>query len=77
VVIHPWAAAGLAPEAAEAGAVADGAAAWLEALAQLLRDGQAAGELGARGREAWRRHYHPDVVADRIRAVVAEAAGRH
>jgi glycosyltransferase involved in cell wall biosynthesis len=74
VVAHPWAADGLAPEAAEAVAVADGADAWTGALVRLLGDGAAAGELGERGHEAWRRHYHPDVVADRIRAVVAEAA---
>jgi len=73
-VVHPWAAAGLAEGAASAVPVAEGAAAWVEVLARLLRDAKAAGELGERGREAWRAHYHPDVVAAQIQSAVAEAA---
>jgi polysaccharide biosynthesis protein PslH len=72
-VVHPWAADGLAGEAAEAVTVADGPEAWAEALVRLLGDGAAARAQGELGREAWRRHYHPDVVADQIRAIVAEA----
>jgi polysaccharide biosynthesis protein PslH len=74
VVAHPWAADGLAGEAAEAVTVADGPEAWAEALVRLLDDAVAARAQGELGREAWRRHYHPDVVADQIRAIVAEAA---
>lgn len=74
VVAHPWAADGLAPEAAGAVVVADGAEAWTGALTRLLGDRAAAGELGERGRAAWQRSYHPDVIAQQIRAVVAEAA---
>jgi glycosyltransferase involved in cell wall biosynthesis len=74
VVVHPWAAGGLATDASGAVAVADGAAAWVEVLARLLRDAKAAAELGERGREAWRAHYHPDVIAAKIQSVVAEAA---
>lgn len=72
-VAHPWAAEGLSPEAAAAVAVADGADAWVETLAALLADPSAARELGVRGLEAWRASYHPDVVADQIRAVIADA----
>ncbi len=74
VVAHPWAADGLAGEAAEAVTVADGPEAWAEALARLLDDAAAARAQGELGRAAWRRLYHPEVVADQIRSVVAEAA---
>jgi glycosyltransferase involved in cell wall biosynthesis len=73
-VVHPWAAEGLAGVAASAVVVADGPEAWTDALVRLLDDGAAARELGDRGRDAWRRHYHPDVVAEQIRSVVGEAA---
>ncbi len=69
-VVHPWAAAGLAEEAAGAVVVADGAEAWAEALARLLSDAAGARDLGERGRAAWRGIYHPDVVARQIRDVV-------
>jgi glycosyltransferase involved in cell wall biosynthesis len=74
VVADPWAADGLAAGAAEAVTVADGPEAWVEAVVRLLSDGAAARAQGELGREVWRRLYHPEVVADRIRAVVAEAA---
>ncbi len=74
-VVHPWAADGLAEEAAAAVVRADGADSWSEALGQLLSDAAGARDLGERGRAAWRSHYHPDVVAQQIRDVVTEAAG--
>ncbi|HSO22465.1 MAG TPA: glycosyltransferase, partial [Chondromyces sp.] len=74
VVAHPWAADGLAREAAGAVIVADGSEAWVEALVRLLDDAVAARTQGELGREAWRRLYHPEVVADQIRAIVVEAA---
>jgi glycosyltransferase involved in cell wall biosynthesis len=74
-VVHPWAAEGLVENAAAAVVVADGAEAWAEALVRLLSDVAGARDLGERGRLAWRRHYHPDVVAQQIRDVIAEAAG--
>jgi glycosyltransferase involved in cell wall biosynthesis len=72
-VVHPWAAAGLAADVADAVAVALRPDEWTEALVRLLRDPAERGELAAKGRDAWRKHYHPEVVADRIRTVVAEA----
>lgn len=74
VVADRWAADGLASGAAEAVTVADGPEAWVEAVVRLLSDGAAARAQGELGREAWRRLYHPEVVADQIRGVVAEAA---
>jgi glycosyltransferase involved in cell wall biosynthesis len=74
-VVHPWAAAGLAPDAADAAAVARRPEEWTTALVRLLSDASGRSELAAKGRDAWRKHYHPEVVAERIRAVVTEAAG--
>ena len=73
-VVHPWAADGLAEGAAETVAVASRAEDWVDTIAGLLEDAGTARDLGERGRELWRRHYHPDVVASQIRDVVAEAA---
>jgi glycosyltransferase involved in cell wall biosynthesis len=73
-VVHPWAAEGLTAEANDAVVVASGAEAWVAALEPLLRDADAAKNLGDRGHEAWQRVYHPDRVAQQIREVVAEAA---
>ena len=73
-VVHPWAADGLAPDAASSVAVAESADEWVEHVVRLLSDERSARELGEHGRGAWRRHYHPDVVAQQIRDVVAEAA---
>jgi glycosyltransferase involved in cell wall biosynthesis len=73
-VVHPWAADGLAKDAASSVAVAGSADDWAEHVVRLLSDDHAAGELGERGRRAWRRIYHPDVVARQIRDVVSEAS---
>lgn len=73
-VVHPWAADGLAPDAASVVAVAESADVWVDNVVRLLGDASAAKELGERGRLAWQRHYHPDVVAQQIRDVVTEAA---
>jgi glycosyltransferase involved in cell wall biosynthesis len=73
-VVHPWAADGLAKDAASSVAVAGSADEWVEHVARLLSDDHAAGELGERGRRAWRRTYHPDVVAQHVRDVVSEAS---
>lgn len=75
-VVKAWAAAGLADGAASAVVVADGAESWMEHTVRLLGDKAAAHDLGERGRLAWRRNYHPDVVAQQIRDVVADAAER-
>jgi len=74
-VVHPWAAAGLGSDAHEAVAVATNADEWVDTIVDLLSDPHEARDLGRRGRDLWRRVYHPDRVADQIRAVVAEAAG--
>jgi glycosyltransferase involved in cell wall biosynthesis len=74
-VVHPWAADGLAEDAAGAVVVADGAEAWADDVVRLLDDAEAARVQGEKGRTAWSRVYHPDVVAQQIREVVAEAAG--
>jgi glycosyltransferase involved in cell wall biosynthesis len=73
-VVHPWAAAGLVGEAADAVAVASKADNWIAALELLLTDPEAAHDLGQRGYELWRRFYHPERVAAEIRSVVSEAA---
>jgi len=73
-VVHPWAADGLGGEAGEAVAVAADASEWVDALTGLLSDHRRARDLGLRGYELWRRVYHPQRVADQIRAVVTEAA---
>jgi glycosyltransferase involved in cell wall biosynthesis len=73
-VVHPWAADGLAPDAASAVTVAESPQSWVENVVRLLNDEHSARELGERGRRAWQRHYHPDAVAGQIRDVVAEAA---
>ena len=73
-IVHPWAAAGLGGDAGEAVAVASHADEWVDALVGLLGDPQRAQDLGLRGHELWRRVYHPQRVADQIRAVVDEVA---
>jgi glycosyltransferase involved in cell wall biosynthesis len=74
-VVHQRAAAGLGSDAHEAVAVALNADEWVDTIVDLLSDPHEARDLGHRGRDLWRRVYHPDRVADQIRAVVAEAAG--
>jgi glycosyltransferase involved in cell wall biosynthesis len=73
-VVHPWAADGLADGSDDAVAVASRAKDWVDILADLLGDAGAARDLGERGRDLWRQHYHPDVVAGKIRQVVYDAA---
>ena len=75
VVVHSWAAAGLVGEADDAVVVAEKVDDWIAALEPLLRDPEAAHDLGRRGYEVWRWFYHPVRVAEQIREVVAEAAG--
>jgi glycosyltransferase involved in cell wall biosynthesis len=74
VVANPWAASGLADEAAAAVAVADEPAVWIETLSTLLSDWESAAELGDRGRAAWRDLYHPEVIAEQVRSVIVQAA---
>ena len=74
-VVHPWAADGLTQDAAGAVVVAEGAEAWADEIVRLLDDPEVARAVGEKGRAAWGRAYHPDVVAQQIREVVAEAAG--
>lgn len=73
VVVHPWSAAGLPADARDALAVADGADEWHRAVTRLLTDPSAAAGLAERGRELWRRSYHPDRVDDGLRAALAAA----
>jgi len=73
VVAHPWTAAGLAADAQDALVVADSAGEWLRALTGLLTDPQAAARFAERGRELWRRSYHPERVDEALRAAVAAA----
>jgi glycosyltransferase involved in cell wall biosynthesis len=72
-VVHPWAAEGLVGEVGDAVVVASKADDWVAVLESLLRDTEAAHNLGRRGYEVWRRFYHPVRVAEQIRAVVSEA----
>jgi glycosyltransferase involved in cell wall biosynthesis len=71
VVAHPWAAAGLDAAAREALAVAGSPDEWHAALTRLLADPSEAARLGERGRELWRRSYHPERVDERLRAAIA------
>ncbi len=73
VVADPWAAAGLEEPAAVA--AAGSADEWVETLARLCRDPEAALDLGERGHALWRRVYHPERVAESIREAVTTAAG--
>jgi len=72
-VVHPWAADGLVGEAGDAVVVASKADDWVAVLEPLLRDPEVAHDLGRRGHEVWQRFYHPERVAEQIRAVVSEA----
>jgi hypothetical protein len=60
VVAHPWSAAGLPADARDALAVADGADEWHRTVTRLVTDPSAAAGLAERGRELWRRSYHPE-----------------
>lgn len=73
-VVHPWAAEGLVGEGKKAVAMASNADDWTAVIETLLRDPGVANDLGRRGYELWRRYYHPERVAEQIRAVVSEAA---
>lgn len=74
VVAHPWTAAGLPADARDALAVADGADEWHRAVTRLLTDPSAAAGLAERGRELWRRSYHPERVDEGLRAALAAMA---
>lgn len=73
VVADPWAAAGL--EDPSAVVAADGDQAWLEAVVSLLDDDESVRRQRERGLAAWRMHYHPERVRDRVREAVETAAG--
>ena len=75
VVAHPWTASGVEPAARDALRIAESAAEWRESIVELLSNPGAARELAERGREVWRQGYHPDRVADRLRAALREVAG--
>lgn len=72
-VLHPWAADGLVAEGRNAVVVGRDADEWVDAVTRLLTDDDAAQRLAERGREVWQRFYHPDRVAEQIRAVVRDA----
>jgi glycosyltransferase involved in cell wall biosynthesis len=73
VVAHPWSAAGLPADARDALAVADGADEWHRTVTRLVTDPSAAAGLAERGRELWRRSYHPERVDEALRAALAAA----
>jgi glycosyltransferase involved in cell wall biosynthesis len=76
VVARPWAADGLVEEARGAVAVSADPGEWVQTITSILTDDSRVEDLAARGREAWRRFYHPDVIAQQIRDVVEQAALR-
>jgi len=73
VVVHPWAALGLAGKGARGVVIAETPDQWTEALVEILTDDERAREMGERGREAWEETYGFDRVAEGIRAAVEEA----
>jgi glycosyltransferase involved in cell wall biosynthesis len=75
VVGHPWTAAGLAAGARNAVEIAESAEQWRAAVVGLLADPRRSSEMAKRGRDAWRRWYHPERVAASIRCAVREATG--
>jgi glycosyltransferase involved in cell wall biosynthesis len=75
VVAHPWTASGVEPAARDALRVADSAAEWRDSIVELLSNPGAARDLAERGREVWRQSYHPDRVAEKLRAALAAVAG--
>jgi len=72
VVADPWAAAGL--EEPTAVAAAGPAREWVTRLEHICTDAEAARQLARAGHDLWRRVYHPDRVAERIREAVEAAA---
>jgi len=76
VVAHPWSAAGLEAVPGTDFLVAESAAAWRDAVARLLVDQELASRIAAAGRARWETVYSRDRVAEAIRQVVGEAAGR-
>jgi len=76
VVAHPWSAAGLEAVPGTDLLVAESAAAWRDAVARLLVDQELASRIAAAGRARWETVYSRDRVAEAIRQVVGEAAGR-
>ena len=73
VVAHPWTAAGLAADARDALVVAESAEEWRQGVVALLCDQPAAARLAERGRELWRRTYHPEQVDAALRAALVAA----
>jgi glycosyltransferase involved in cell wall biosynthesis len=71
VVARRWAAEGLDASCRSALEEADDAPSFAEATTGLLESPDRRGELAAAGKQAWRRCYHPDVVAEQIRQAVA------
>jgi glycosyltransferase involved in cell wall biosynthesis len=67
VIAHPWTAAGVDAEARGALRVADGAGPWRDAVLELLSDPDVASQMSERGREVWRRRFHPERVAELLR----------
>jgi glycosyltransferase involved in cell wall biosynthesis len=72
VVADPWAAAGLE----EPGAVVSAREGreWVEMLERICTDEPAARALARKGHDLWRRVYHPNKVAERVREAVEAAA---
>jgi len=73
VVADPWAAAGLEEPAAVAAAQRPDE--WVDELAKLLEDPEAARLAAQRGHDLWRRFYHPERVAESIREAIRDVVG--
>ena len=76
VVVQPWAADGLVEQARGAVAVSTEDDEWARTITSLLTDDSRAEDLAHKGREAWRRFYHPDVIAQQVRDVVEDAVSQ-
>lgn len=74
VVADPWSLGGVEAPGRDAALQAGAPGEWVEAIRLLLGDPERCAHLVAKGREIWRRFYHPQVVAEVIRSCV-ETAG--
>jgi glycosyltransferase involved in cell wall biosynthesis len=76
VVAHPWTADGVDEDGRDGLVIADSPDDWRRAVVALLADSEAARQSAELGRAAWRLHYHPDRVDDKLREALRAALGR-
>ena len=74
VVAHPWAADGLEEGGNGALLKAGSTREWVDSVGRMIEDTELRNRLRERGREIWRRFYHPDAVAASIREAVTAIA---